>query len=329
MSLTAEEVVAKSAEIIQGWIDGLRSQWDKDRWTVAVTTIWEQVHRIEKVLQDLPAGFIIPTIIVATDQYMQHPDVILATGKWPHIPHIVNATDHDIRNHPWFQLMKSEKKVDKGKGKAVEVSRENTVAGSSGTMAMEHYQRVPKERVVVPSPGMSHVEAAVTVKVEVASPENRSRPNVQDMLIPDPGYEWVEYEDRCENKVACSFLNEVRASSRSRSQAPRKSAPHQRSPSTRSPVDPPKPRQPRSQRKTPAPPLQAKWQIFDGVLIDRPAWWRKTSGTASPSPTAASSGTNPPTTPVDSTHTWNEQDLKEEISHLRQKQTEMEQRVNA
>ena len=82
-------------------------------------------------------GFIIPTIIVAADQYVQHPDVILATGKWPHIPHIVNAMDHDIHNHPWFQLVKSEKKVDKGKGKAVEVSRENTVEGSSGMMAME------------------------------------------------------------------------------------------------------------------------------------------------------------------------------------------------
>lgn len=43
MSLTVEDVVAESTEIIQGWIDGLRSQWDKDRWMVAVTTIWEQV----------------------------------------------------------------------------------------------------------------------------------------------------------------------------------------------------------------------------------------------------------------------------------------------
>ncbi|KIM65651.1 hypothetical protein SCLCIDRAFT_22548 [Scleroderma citrinum Foug A] len=315
MSLTAEEVVAESAEIIQGLIDGLRSQRDKDRWMVAVTTIWEQVCHVEKVLQDLPAGFIIPTIIVAADQYVQHPDIIPATGKWPHIPHIINTMDHDICNHPWFQLVKSEKKVDKGKGKAVEVLRENTVAGSSGTMAME---RVPKERVVMPSPGMSHAEAAVAVKVKVASPENRSRPNIRDMLIPDPGYEWVEYEDCCE-----------KASSRSQSQAPRKSAPRQQSPSTRSPVNPPKPWQPRSQRKTPAPLLQVKRQIFDGVLIDHPAWRRKTSGTASPSPTATSSGTNPPTTPVDSTHTWNEQDLEEEISRLRQKQTEMEQRVNA
>ena len=43
MSLTAEEIVTESAEIIQGWIDGLRSQQDKDIWTEAITTIWEQV----------------------------------------------------------------------------------------------------------------------------------------------------------------------------------------------------------------------------------------------------------------------------------------------
>lgn len=69
--------------------------------------------------------------------------------------------------------------------------------------------------------------------------------------------------------------------------------------------------------------------VFDGVLIDHPAWWWKTLGTASPLPTAASSGTNPPTMPADSTHSWNEQDLEEEIGCLWQKQTEMEQRVNA
>ncbi|KIM64066.1 hypothetical protein SCLCIDRAFT_23700 [Scleroderma citrinum Foug A] len=120
-SCTAEEVIAKSAEIIQGQIDGLRETQDKVIWTEAVVTIWAQVHRIENVLQDLPAGFIIPTIVVATDQFMQAPEVILFTGKWLHIPDIVNATDHNIRNHCWFQLEKSEKKVNKGKGKAIEL----------------------------------------------------------------------------------------------------------------------------------------------------------------------------------------------------------------
>ena len=38
-----EEIVAESTEIIQGQIDGLRSQQDKDMWTEAMTTIWEQV----------------------------------------------------------------------------------------------------------------------------------------------------------------------------------------------------------------------------------------------------------------------------------------------
>lgn len=50
---------------------------------------------------------------------------------------IANATDHDIRNHCWFQLDKLAKKVDKGKGKAVDLSSNNAVAGPSGTRATE------------------------------------------------------------------------------------------------------------------------------------------------------------------------------------------------
>ena len=81
-------------------------------------------------------GFIIPIIVIAANQVVQHPDVILATGKWPHIPHIVNTMDHDIRNHLWFQLRKSGRKVDKGKGKAIELPH-NTVVGPSRTTVME------------------------------------------------------------------------------------------------------------------------------------------------------------------------------------------------
>jgi len=43
MSLTAEEVIAQAAEIIQGWIDGLRSTQEKCVWSEAVSTIWAQV----------------------------------------------------------------------------------------------------------------------------------------------------------------------------------------------------------------------------------------------------------------------------------------------
>ena len=42
-ALTAEEVVAQSAEIIQGQIDGLRSTWEKGVWSEAVSTIWAEV----------------------------------------------------------------------------------------------------------------------------------------------------------------------------------------------------------------------------------------------------------------------------------------------
>jgi len=43
MSLTAEEVVTQSTEIIQGQIDGLRSTWEKGVWSEAVSTIWAKV----------------------------------------------------------------------------------------------------------------------------------------------------------------------------------------------------------------------------------------------------------------------------------------------
>jgi len=65
--------------------------------------------------------------------------------------------------------------------------------------------------------------------------------------------------------------------------------------------------------------------VFDGVLINTPAWLLgKTSRMASPSSMAAGSGTNPPTTPGDSTNTSNVQDLEEEVVHLREKQAKME-----
>ena len=44
-SCTAEEVVTKSAETIQGQIDGLQEMRDKVIWTEAVVTIWAQVVR--------------------------------------------------------------------------------------------------------------------------------------------------------------------------------------------------------------------------------------------------------------------------------------------
>ena len=210
--------------------------------------------------------------MVAADQVVKHPDIILATGKWPHIPHIVNATDHDIHNHPWFQLGKSQKKVDKGKGKAVEASRNNAVVGPSGTMAMEvdrsgiHIGEPSQTSDSPPAPegpigesscaiddgdlswrGRScsrgrkprkHGQSVATINSdgdgEQASSHpqlKRARPNIRDMLIPDPGYEWVEYENRCRKciqrgqqcvaypgkacwqcccgKVACSFMNDV------------------------------------------------------------------------------------------------------------------------
>ena len=187
--------------------------------------------------RECPAGFIIPTIIVAMDQFVQAPEVILSTGKWPHIPDIVNVMDHDIRNHCWFQLEKSQKKVDKGKGKAVELPH-NTVAGPSGMMEKEvkgdgsevgePWQTAISTIVPEDQKGESNcignddnklhrgrsqsqgcktrkwAQSVTTINsnedsAEVSSnpPPKQPRPNVRDMVTPDPGYEWVETENRC------------------------------------------------------------------------------------------------------------------------------------
>jgi len=63
--------------------------------------------------------------------------VILSTGKWPHFLDIINTMDHDIQDYPWFQLGKPQKKVDKGKRRAVEPSGNNAVAGPSGVKETE------------------------------------------------------------------------------------------------------------------------------------------------------------------------------------------------
>ena len=151
--------------------------------------------------------------------------------------------DHDIRNHRWFQLEKSEKKVDKGKGKAVELPR-NAVVGPSGTMGKE----VKSDGGEVGEPRQTAISAVVpedwngessrvgnnnnefcrgrsqsrgcktrkraqsvatinsnedSARVSSNPPPKRPRLNVHDMVTPDPGYEWVETENHCTKCVEC------------------------------------------------------------------------------------------------------------------------------
>jgi len=156
--------------------------------------------------------------------------VILWTGKWPHFPDIINATDHDIQDHPWFQLGKPQKKVDKGKRRVVEPAGNNAVAGPSGVKEMEGQssrgqvgepvetedsQAVPAEshpiedNEVPRGHSCSHkprkrAQSVATINSEGDDEPGSSepwpkkpRPNICDMQKPEQGYEWVDDKDRC------------------------------------------------------------------------------------------------------------------------------------
>jgi len=156
--------------------------------------------------------------------------VILSTGKWPHFPDIINATDHDIWDHPWFQLGKPQKKVDKGKRRAVEPLGNNAVAGPSGvketevqgsrgqvgepsetedSQAVPEGSRAIKDNEVPRGHSRScklrkHAQSVATINSNSDDEEASSqpwpkqpRPNVRDMQTPDAGYEWVDDKDRC------------------------------------------------------------------------------------------------------------------------------------
>jgi len=156
--------------------------------------------------------------------------VILLTGKWPHFLEIINAMDHDIWDHPWFQLGKLQKKVDKGKRRAVEQSGNNAVAGPSGVKETEvqgshgqvgepseteDSQAVPegshdiKDDEVPRGHSHSckprkHAQSIAMINSDSDDEEASSqpqpkqpRPNVHDMQTPDTGYEWVDDKDCC------------------------------------------------------------------------------------------------------------------------------------
>ena len=189
-------------------------------------------------------------------------------------PHSTHCQCHGPR-HPQSPLVSTREIAEEGgqgKGKAVEASRNNAVAGPLGTTAMEvnrsgvHIGEPSQTSDSPPAPegpigessraiddgdqswrGRSRSrghkpgkrgQSVATINSdgdgEQASSHpqpKRARPNVQDMLIPDPGYKWVEYENRCGkcvqrgqqcvaypgkacwqcccSKVACSFMNDV------------------------------------------------------------------------------------------------------------------------
>ena len=69
--------------------------------------------------KDLPAGFVMPTSLMATDRFMLDPDTVHKTKEWPKWDVIRNSKDEDFVDHPWYKIRDQvpEGRVhDKGKG---------------------------------------------------------------------------------------------------------------------------------------------------------------------------------------------------------------------
>ena len=85
-------------------------------------------------MEDLPAGFIIPTVVVAADIHVVSPEQLRQGDKWPDFKSIVNATDHDIKEHAWFQL-RAQPRVDRGR--AVDDDQDVERFGSPADMEVD------------------------------------------------------------------------------------------------------------------------------------------------------------------------------------------------
>ena len=87
-------------------------------------------------MEDEPAGFIIPTVVVAADIHVVSPEQLRQGDRWPDFKSIVNATDHDIKEHARFQL-RAQPRVDRGKGRAVDDDQDVERFGSPADMEVD------------------------------------------------------------------------------------------------------------------------------------------------------------------------------------------------
>ncbi|KIM56231.1 hypothetical protein SCLCIDRAFT_29770 [Scleroderma citrinum Foug A] len=101
--VNAERVVANAAQKITTYMDGLQNS-DRIYWWRVVNIVWTQLKLVEAVVDDLPAGFIMPTHVMALQRFMPEPKLVCQTKKWPTWDLIRNATDAEFCDHPWYKL---------------------------------------------------------------------------------------------------------------------------------------------------------------------------------------------------------------------------------
>ena len=74
--------------------------------------------------KDLPAGYVMPTYLMATDQFMPDCVMVHKMKEWPKWDIIRNAKVSDFIDHPWYKIWDQVPKggvCDKGKGPEVPV----------------------------------------------------------------------------------------------------------------------------------------------------------------------------------------------------------------
>ena len=87
------------------------------------------------MVSDLPQDFIIPILVVMMDMNMVPIQQIRTSGRWPDFRCIVNTTDRDIKDHPWFRLQEAQKQ-GKGKGRATVSDKNMEALGSARGMTV-------------------------------------------------------------------------------------------------------------------------------------------------------------------------------------------------
>ncbi|KIM51195.1 hypothetical protein SCLCIDRAFT_33641 [Scleroderma citrinum Foug A] len=103
-SLNSEHVVAHAAQQLTTYTDGLCNNVDVWCWWKVVDVVWHELTLVRGVAKDLPASFVMPTSLMATDQFMLDPDTVHKTKEWPKWDVIRNSKDEDFVDHPWYKI---------------------------------------------------------------------------------------------------------------------------------------------------------------------------------------------------------------------------------
>ncbi|KIM55630.1 hypothetical protein SCLCIDRAFT_30180 [Scleroderma citrinum Foug A] len=103
-SLHTEHIVAHVAQQLTSYTDSLSRSGNPDYWWKVVDVVWHELTLVRGVVNHLPAGFVMPTHLIAMDHFMTDPVTVRKTKKWPPWDevasrwHMALCTDCNSRN---------------------------------------------------------------------------------------------------------------------------------------------------------------------------------------------------------------------------------------